>query len=102
MTIINDLKYHYNKLNNLKNKIQNIIDTDKDGITDNIQIRTSDGQLKSNPDKDDISKVIKELEHLENQIEYKINEIQKYQYKNKEFNRNIRKQSNRSKAELSR
>lgn len=92
MDIYKDLQYHFNKLYNLKNTMKNIIDTDKDGVNDIVEIRTSDGQLKTNPDMDDIKKAAKELENMERKVDSKLNEL-----KSKGLNKNIKRQRNRTK-----
>lgn len=72
MSVYHELKNHYNYLKVVKSKIK---DTDRDGIPDNLEIRSADGQLTTNPTQADINRALQEIENLEKKTENRINEI---------------------------
>jgi chromosome segregation ATPase len=88
------LKNHEKRLNNKINQLEdkkekskskkNIVDTDKDGVNDKRELRASDGELRTNPDKDDITKLEKEDKRL-------TKEINKLKSQRKKIRKEIRK-----------
>jgi chromosome segregation ATPase len=84
----NQLKEHEKKLtkkiNELENKKMrsNIVDTDKDGVNDKSELRSDDGQLRTNPDKGDIKKEsLEELKEKEQKLTKDIDKLKKQRKK---------------------
>jgi chromosome segregation ATPase len=72
------------KINELENKKMrsNIVDTDKDGVNDKSELRSDDGQLRTNPDKGDIKKEsLEELKKKEQKLTKDIDKLKKQRKK---------------------
>jgi len=87
MDIQKMLQDHYNKLHDLKSTLKNIKDTCKDGVADNLQVRTRDGQLRMNPDIDDITNTINAIENMQKDVEKKLIILKKERQHSKQINR---------------